>query len=563
MRKDFGGFGAPGVGGTPIGGALVVKTTDDLKTLVAAANAGDAFILASGDHAIDTTGGGVTISVDNVSIAGSVGARLVGGDQGGAVLTIANGVDRARLEGFRILVGTSDTHGIHISGASTQGIISKLHLEKAGTATAGNGIQIDGTDVTVSEFIVEDIHFEGANFTHCFNAEMTETTTASLDGMRVNGCIFDSPLSAGFRLASVSGAVLYTNITISGCRFESGQDGINIAEELIQCTIDNCIFANHSRSGVHSIDSGWRDCVVSDSVFRSCAVQGIITGGGDFSSITGNSFRLCPTAINVQATFNSGVIANNSSFSGTAIGYVIAGGTNSIFIGNVASSHTTGLSITSGANSWIITNNSFSSGTNDGIDLIDADKCIISGNRCSGNASGTGIIERVSCDGNLFGINYLEGNATDLTLLGTNRGEIIFGSSVIASDGFATKLFKVSTSVFEIAVAGTEYNSPNQHGGIFGGTIFRRYYAIPDAQGTGDTIEIAMGFTLTGRIVEVSGISLNEDGNQWQPMPYVDFGGSTRNLELSVNSSTSKIRLIGGSAQDWTAGGFILLDYTK
>lgn len=119
---------------------------------------------------------------------------------------------------------------------------------------------------------------------------------------------------------------------------------------------------------------------------------------------------------------------------------------------------------------------------------------------------------------------------------------------------------RVDTSVFETAQTGVEYLAPVQHGGIFG-TIFRRYYAIPDAQGTGDTVNIAMGFTLTGRIVDLRGVALRQSGNDWQPLPFVDFGSATDNLELVC--IPPNIQMHAGSGQDWQAGGFLWLDYTK
>lgn len=120
---------------------------------------------------------------------------------------------------------------------------------------------------------------------------------------------------------------------------------------------------------------------------------------------------------------------------------------------------------------------------------------------------------------------------------------------------------RVDNNVFETAQTGVEYFAPVQHGGIFGGTIFRRYYAIPDAAGTGDTKNIAMGFTLTGRIVDLRGVALRQNGNDWQPLPFVDFGSATDNLELVC--IPPNIQMHAGSGQDWLAGGFLWLDYTK
>lgn len=122
------------------------------------------------------------------------------------------------------------------------------------------------------------------------------------------------------------------------------------------------------------------------------------------------------------------------------------------------------------------------------------------------------------------------------------------------------KLKRADNGTWEVSETDVEYIGPDQHGSIFG-TIFRRYYAIPDAAGTGDTQSLPLGFTLTGRVVDLRGVSLNQDGVTWQPMPYVDFGGAARSIELKVLSPN--IVIIAGSVQDWLAGGFVWLDYTK
>ncbi len=49
--------------------------------------------------------------------------------------------------------------------------------------------------------------------------------------------------------------------------------------------------------------------------------------------------------------------------------------------------------------------------------------------------------------------------------------------AVIASEGFATRLWDVSGGNFEIATTDVEYYSPNQHGNIYG-TIYREYFGV-------------------------------------------------------------------------------------
>jgi len=121
-------------------------------------------------------------------------------------------------------------------------------------------------------------------------------------------------------------------------------------------------------------------------------------------------------------------------------------------------------------------------------------------------------------------------------------------------------LKRADNDAFETAQAGVEYYAPTQHGRIFG-IVYRRYYAIPDAGGAGDTQNIALGFTISGRVVDLRGIALNQAGDQWQPMPFVDYGSTNRNIELKAYPTI--IQIIGGAGQDWQAGGYIWIDYTK
>lgn len=139
----------------------------------------------------------------------------------------------------------------------------------------------------------------------------------------------------------------------------------------------------------------------------------------------------------------------------------------------------------------------------------------------------------------------------------------ITADEFFAKMGVSTQLWNVTNEVFETATAGTEYYSPDQHGGIWGGIIYRRYYAVPDASGTGDTQTISLGFTIDGVVVSLcgQGVVTSQSGVTWWPIPYSDFGGGTRNIELVVNTTTIVIH--AGSGSDWKEGGFLWVDYTK
>lgn len=130
----------------------------------------------------------------------------------------------------------------------------------------------------------------------------------------------------------------------------------------------------------------------------------------------------------------------------------------------------------------------------------------------------------------------------------------------IEKEDAGDRLQRSSDGKFEAAVAGTEYFSPDHHGGLFG-TVFRRYYAIPDLTGAGLSLDIAHGISPLSQCISLGGMATLQGGNSWLPLPYVDFGSAVRGVEVSVN--TTNIHLAAGSGQDWQAGGFIWLDYTK
>ncbi len=124
------------------------------------------------------------------------------------------------------------------------------------------------------------------------------------------------------------------------------------------------------------------------------------------------------------------------------------------------------------------------------------------------------------------------------------------------------KLQRVSTGVYGTAVADVEYYSSEQHGGIYGGTVYRKYFAIPDGEGVGATENIAHGLTdFTLVSFNGSGVIKLQNDTQWSILPHVDFGGGTRQIEININQTN--IDIVGGAGVDWRAGGFIYLDYTK
>ena len=178
-------------------------------------------------------------------------------------------------------------------------------------------------------------------------------------------------------------------------------------------------------------------------------------------------------------------------------------------------------------------------------------------------------------DADKFKISYAAGAGT--AVLGTNDRFVIDASgnvgigaisaseklevrgSVIAEDGFAKKLFKVSTSVFETAVRGTEYNSPNQHGGLYG-TVFRKYFAIPDILSAGLTVNIALGLT-PNDVLQIGGYVVeNTSGDKI--LIGSGSGNTSSNIGMHVQVVGSNLEIDANDTLDWNSGE-CWIDYTK
>jgi hypothetical protein len=133
-----------------------VKTTEDLAALVAAASAGDQFILAPGTH---TLSGTLTITKSDIVISGPASAVVVGPAAVPAITIdcTAGNLSSIWLKDFTVQVPATGTHGISVTGANT---ITSTHFclgiqRAAGTGSYGiyihndqwNGGEIKGSAV--------------------------------------------------------------------------------------------------------------------------------------------------------------------------------------------------------------------------------------------------------------------------------------------------------------------------------------------------------------------------------------------------------------------------------
>ncbi len=124
------------------------------------------------------------------------------------------------------------------------------------------------------------------------------------------------------------------------------------------------------------------------------------------------------------------------------------------------------------------------------------------------------------------------------------------------------KIRKVSTGDYVTAGADIEYYSPEQHGGLYGGNIYRKYFIIPDCPSQAATVVIPHGVSIDV-LVSFNGLGVVklQSDTDWYMLPHSDFGGGSRNIEVVVNQTN--IDLVAGAEIDWRAGGFIYIDYTK
>ncbi len=129
--------------------------------------------------------------------------------------------------------------------------------------------------------------------------------------------------------------------------------------------------------------------------------------------------------------------------------------------------------------------------------------------------------------------------------MGTMQERYSGSNAVNASLGFASKLCRSSDVVFETAQAGTEYVSPDQHGGYFG-AVYRQYH----------------GQKLHGSSIAVTGITkVIAFAGRWNAINcyngYMEQGTSVvRVLKGTDEISFVVLNITNGCDEGW-------VDYTK
>lgn len=105
------------------------------------------------------------------------------------------------------------------------------------------------------------------------------------------------------------------------------------------------------------------------------------------------------------------------------------------------------------------------------------------------------------------------------------------------------KVFNAATDVYEIAVVGTEYVSPVQHGGIYG-TIYRKYH----------------GAILTTEVIAAVGVAklVSYAGSMGTTLMY---SGETDDGTISISAALGTDEIVYTIAGTTVDAGWV--DYTK
>jgi hypothetical protein len=234
---------------------------------------------------VTTIVAGTNVTIDPVDGIGSVTINAPGGGPGGGVLSLAG------LEGIVTLSSPGDTIAIVVDGQD-------ITLESSGvaTATAGDGISIDGTtDITIANTGVLSIS----------DGSKSPSTGAIV-------------LSAGdgVSIDDTDGTFAITNTGVTDL---TGGDGIGIDQQTGSITISNLglLSASAGDAGIGAVTTSGALSITNKGVRTLADLSGAIvlsagTGIGVVTSIETNTITLSNTGL-ASASAGAGIFISTSS----------------------------------------------------------------------------------------------------------------------------------------------------------------------------------------------------------------------------------------------------------
>lgn len=342
----------------------LVKTTEDLVAIVAAAAAGSQFILESGDHNLTGT---LLINKSNIKIRGPATARLISPAAAVPAITIdcsAGALSNLWLEGFAIVVSATGTHGIFITGASsiTTHMICQIGIQRA-SGTGSYGIYVNNAQWTTGEItcctitsgFAEAIRVEPATgatdciISFCFISLSANTASGItfrsgvLSHVSVGHDIIDGTASTGYAVyfaPATSGTQIHlceisTGGFASGIYYDTSADYVNIC--------DNNLFGTLSTAGSGIVISSSVDrAVVGSNIIKTFQYGIRATGGIANTVINGNVIYDVQYGIWLSG---SGGLGNVGAISGNSIEAASSSSKTGIYVNELFKVSITGNSV--------------------------------------------------------------------------------------------------------------------------------------------------------------------------------------------------------------------------
>jgi len=461
---------AKAVDGMSTGGAVVetiISPSDDIKTIIEAASAGDSFLLASGVH---TPSNQISLSgKTKISIRGLPGAVI---DQNLTVnVFLLASCEDIVFDGFRIETYKSDSDATAFS--ITNGDIKRVTIKNIhyvpDTGRRNNLVGHSGASSSayIENMTIENCICEGAtqavvlfysnnangvknlvvkgctvnsSYSISYGIDVHSVGAGRIKGLRFINNYLTGSVRYGVNLDDADGAVIQGNV-LDDVGAGTSDYGVKIGSSSTGCVVDGNTFLTQYGECIYTLAPR---TIISNNIIKTTNDNAIYITASD-CTVTGNTFTgVANVAVYVDASSPRCVVSNNNISSAStgidclAVDVVIEGnsiynsgaygilarGDNSVVRSNrVDTAGNTCIWVgTAGtsADNCVIDGNVVSGSAADGIHLEDVTESVINNNRCYGN-TGSGIEEVSNCDYNLFDGNHLRGNTgANFVQSGTN-----------------------------------------------------------------------------------------------------------------------------------------------